>query len=163
MAGNQEQFADIQRKNLEAATRLTQFALENAQQVMALQTELAQNLLKESLSNIQAQATAHDVSEVMNLRAGYARETTQRLLEVAGRVAAIGNSARSEFSRLLTEQLASGNQEMSDAFQGFLKNLPGSNPQMLDVMQKAMSTAADAFEQMVQTTTVNLNKSTKRK
>jgi len=163
MGGKQEQFADMQRKNLEAATRLTQFALENAQHVMALQTELAQSLLRDSLASVQAQTSAKGVEEIIKLRAEFASETTQRLLESASRFAEIGNSARAEFSRLLTEQLASGNQEMSDAFQGFLKNLPGSNPQMLDVMQKAMSTAAQAFEQVVQTTTANLQQATKKK
>ncbi|MCK9283993.1 MAG: phasin family protein [Rhodocyclaceae bacterium] len=163
MASNQEQFIEIQRKNLESATRLAQFALQNAQQVMALQTELAQSLLNGSLVSFQAQASAKDPQEMMSLRAGYVRETTQRLLEAAGRIAEIGNASRAEFSRLLTEQLASGNQEMSEAFQSFLKTLPGSNPQMLDVMQQAMQTAAQAFEQVVKTTTAGIPKSTKKK
>jgi len=89
----------------------------------------------------------------MRLRAEYAQETARKMMEVAQKVAEIGNTARMDFSHMLTEQLAAGSNEMVEAFQGFFKTLPGQNPNMMEVMQQAMATANGAFEQISQATT----------
>jgi phasin family protein len=150
MAEPKEQFNEIQRRNMEAAMRLAQLAIDNAQRVMALQSELAQKLLTDSLASARAQTEARDGQEVFALRASYAKETAEQLVQTASRMAEIGNEARVEFSRLLTEQLASGNKEMSEAMQGFLKSMPGSNAQMLDAVKLAMGNANKAMEQITQ-------------
>lgn len=146
---NNEQFGEIQRRNLDAAMRLAQLSIENAQRIMGLQTELAQSLLNDSMASAKAQAEARDGQEVFTLRTRYAQETSQKLIETASRMADIGNEARVEFSRLLTEQLASGNKEMATAFQSFIQTLPGGNQQILEAVQQAVSNANKAFDQIV--------------
>jgi phasin family protein len=150
MAGKTENFSELNRKHMEAAMRLAQLSIENSQQVMALQSDLARELFQQSVENARAQTSAKDPQEVLRLRAQYAQETAQRMMETAQKVAQLGNEARVEFSRMLTEQLASGSQEMADAFQGFFKTMPGQNANMLEVMQQAMATANSAFEQIAQ-------------
>ncbi len=153
MAGNNETLNELNRKNMEAAMRLAQLSIENSQRVMSLQNELARELFNDGVSNAKAQSSAKDPQEVLRLRAQYAQETAQKMMVTAQKVAMIGNDARTEFSRMLTEQLASGSQEMTDAFQGFFKTMPGQSANMLEVMQQAMSTANSAFEQMAKATT----------
>lgn len=153
MAGKTENFSELNRKHMEAAMRLAQLSIDNSQRVMALQSDLARELFQQSVENARAQSTAKDPQELLRLRAQYAQETAQRMMETAQKVAALGNDARVEFSRMLTEQLASGSQEMADAFQGFFKTLPGQNSNMLEVMQQAMATANSAFEQIAQAST----------
>lgn len=148
MAGKAENFSELNRKNMEAAMRLAQLSIENSQRVMALQNDLARQLFNDGVENARAQSSAKEPQEVLRLRAEYAQETARKMMEVAQKVAAIGNDARLEFSHMLTEQLASGSQEMADAFQGFFKNMPGQNANMLEVMQQAMATANSAFEQI---------------
>lgn len=150
MAGKTENFSELNRKNMEAAMRLAQLSIENSQRVMALQNDLARELFNDGVENARAQSAAKDPQEVLRLRAQYAQETAQKMMVTAQKVAEIGNEARVEFSRMLTEQLASGSQEMTDAFQGFFKTMPGQNANMLEVMQQAMSTAQGAFEQIAQ-------------
>ncbi|MEW6164325.1 MAG: phasin family protein [Pseudomonadota bacterium] len=153
MAAKNEQFSELNRKNMEAAMRLAQLSIENSQRVVELQNELARELFNDGVENARAQSSAKDPQEVLRLRAEYAQETARKMMTVAQQVAAIGNDARVEFSRMLTEQLASGSQEMADAFQGFFKTMPGQNANMLEVMQQAMATANGAFEQIAQATT----------
>lgn len=126
MAGKIENLSEPHRKNMEAAVHLAQLSLENLQRVMALQNELALELFDAGAENARALAQANDPQEVMHLRAEYAQKTTRRMMAVAQEVAEIGNEAHAAFARLLTEQLASGSQEMADAFQGFLKACPVS-------------------------------------
>jgi phasin family protein len=152
MVSKNENLTELSRKNMEAAMRLAQLSIENSQRVMSLQSELARELFNKGVENAKAQSSAKDPQEVLRLRAEYAQETARKMMEVAQQVAMIGNDARTEFSRMITEQLASGRQEMADAFQGFFKNLPGQNANVLEVMQQAMSTANSAFEQIAQAT-----------
>jgi phasin family protein len=153
MAGKNEQFTELNRKNMEAAMRLAQLSIENSQRVVALQNELARELFQDGVENARAQSGAKDPQEVLKLRSQYAQETAQKMMVTAQKVAEIGNEARVEFSRMLTEQLAAGSQEMADAFQGFFKTMPGQNANMLEVMQQAMATANSAFEQMTKAST----------
>ena len=152
MTGKNENLGELNRRNMEAAMRLAQMSIENSQRVVALQNELARALFQDGVENARAQATAKDPQEVLRLRSQYAQDTAQKMMATAQKVAEIGNESRAEFSRMLTEQLASGSQEMADAFQGFFKTLPGQNPNMLDAMQQAMANANRAFEQITQAT-----------
>ncbi len=142
------EFSEIQRKNMEAAMRLAQLSIENSQRIMELQSHLARDLFQNSVEQTKLQATSKDPQDIVRLRAQYAQETTQKMIAAAQQVAEIGNSARVEFSRLLTEQLAAGSQDMVDAFQSFFKALPGQNAGVLETMQQAMANANTAFDQM---------------
>jgi len=153
MVGKTENFTELNRKNMEAAMRLAQLSIENSQRVMALQSELARELFQQGVENAKAQTTAKDPQEVLRLRNLYAQETAQKMMAAAQKVAEIGNDARTEFSHMLTEQLASGSQEMIDAFQGFFKTMPGKNANVMEVMQQAVATAKSAFEQIAQAST----------
>lgn len=142
------EIGEIQRKNMEAAMRLAQLSIDNSQRIMELQTQLARELFQNSVEQTKLQATSADPQDIVRLRAQYAQNTTQKMIAAAQQVADIGNSARVEFSRLLTEQLAAGSQDMVDAFQSFFKSLPGQNSSVLETMQQAMTNANTAFEQM---------------
>ena len=145
-----EQVGEMNRKNMEAAMRLAQLSIENSQKIMALQSELARELFQESVANAKAQGGATDPQEVLTLRTQYAQDTARKMMESAQRIAEIGNDARTEFSRLLTEQLASGSQDLMDSFQTFFKALPGQSPNVMEAMQQAMARANSAFEQISQ-------------
>ena len=148
MAGKVEQFSELHRKNMEAAMRMAQLSMENSQRIMALQSELAKEMFQSGVENAKALTGARDPQAMMQLRSEYAQETTQRLVAAAQQIAEISNSARAEFSRLVTEQLASGSQEMTESMQTFMKNLPGQTPNMMESFQQAIATANQAFEQI---------------
>lgn len=150
MVGKNENLSELNRRNMEAAMRLAQMSLENSQRVMALQSELAREMFQQGVDNARALTSAKDPQQVMQLRTQYAQETAQQMMAAAQKVAEIGNDARAEFTRMLTEQLASGNQEMVDAFQGFFKVMPAPNANVMEIMQQSMATANSAFEQIAQ-------------
>lgn len=158
-------FSDIQRKNMEAAMRLAQLSVENSQRIMALQTQLAKELLVESVEQTRIQSGATAPQDLMQMRTRYAQDTTQKMIAAAQEIAEIGNNARIEFSRLLTEQLAAGSQDMVDAFQSFFKSLPNSSTNFVETMQQAMANANSAFDQISKLSATafdNMNEMTKK-
>lgn len=150
MVSKTDQFNELHRKNMEIAMRLAQLSMENSQKMAALQANLARELFADGMANAKAQAAAGDPHHALNLRTQFAQQTAQRMMDAAQEIATLGNEARSEFSHLLTEQLATGSKEMTDAFQSFLSQLPGNPQAMMDAVQQATSKANAAFEQMTQ-------------
>jgi phasin family protein len=153
MAGKIEQFSELHRKNMEAAMRMAQLSIENSQRIMSLQSELAKQMFQSGVENAKAQSGAQDPMAMMALRTQYAQETTQRMVAAAQQIAEISNAARSEFARLVTEQLASGSQDMTESMQTFMKTLPGQTPNMMESFQQAIATANQAFEQITKAST----------
>ncbi|MDP2792624.1 MAG: phasin family protein [Sulfurisoma sp.] len=143
-----EQFSELHRKNMEAAMRLAQLSIENSQKIMALQSELARELFQNTVENAKAQSSIDAPRDVLTLRTQYAQETARQMMETARKIAEVGNEVRTEFSRMLTEQLASGSHDLMESFQSFFKTLPGQNANVLENMQQAMATANSAFDQI---------------
>jgi ABC-type transporter MlaC component len=79
------------------------------------------------------------------------------MVAAAQQIAEISNTARAEFARLVTEQLASGSQEMTEAMQTFMKTLPGQTPNMMESFQQAIATANQAFEQISKASTAAMS------
>ncbi len=145
-------FSDIQRRNFEAAARLAQLSLEHTQQMLAAQTRLAHELINENITSTKAELeAAADPQKLIALRAEHAQKTAQTLMNSAKEIAELGSTVRSEFSHLLTEQLAAGNKELTDAFQGFLHTLPGNNMNFFAGIQETMANTTKAFQQMMGT------------
>ena len=148
MVSKPEQYSELQRKNMEAAMKLAQMSIENSQRIVALQVEAAKDLFQGSIDTAKALAEVKDPQQAVELRTHYTQETTQKMLETARKMAELGNASRSEFSRLLTEQLAGGSKDMIDAFQSFFGSMPGQNTQVMETMKQAMDTANGAFDQI---------------
>lgn len=143
-----EQFSELHRKNMEAAMKLAQMSIENSQRIIALQVDAAKKLFKESAESAKALSSIKDPQDAVALRTQYTKDTAQMMMETARQIAEIGNASRTEFSHLMTEQLASGSKDMMETFQSFFSTLPGQNNTVLETMQKAMATANNAFEQI---------------
>lgn len=146
----QEQFGEMNRRNMEAAARLAQLSIETFQKMVATQSELARQLFQECVDNVEAQARAEDPQEIIGLRTQYAQDLVQKMLESAQMIAQISNDTRGGFARLVTEQLAAGNQQLMDSFQPFFKVLPGQSPNVMAALQQAMAGANAAFAQITQ-------------
>ena len=143
-----EQFSELHRKNMEAAMKLAQMSIENSHRIIALQVDAAKKLFKESAESAKALGSIKDPKDAVALRTQYTQDTAQMMMETARQIAEIGNASRTEFSRMMTEQLASGSKDMMETFQSFFATLPGQNGNVLETMQKAMATANNAFEQI---------------
>jgi len=160
-----EQFSELHRKNMEAAMKLAQMSMENSQRIISLQVDAAKKMFKESAESVQALSAAKDPQEAVALRTQYTKDTAQMMMETARQIAEIGNASRTEFSHLMTEQLASGSKDMMETFQAFFSSLPGQNNNVMETMQKAMATANSAFEQIAKASAAGFDgaKSAKKK
>jgi phasin family protein len=153
MASKQDQFNELQKKNLEAAMRLAQLSIENSQRIMEIQVSAAKSLFEDGVSNAKALSTAKDPKGMMDLRAQYAQNTTERMLACAREIAEITATTQAEFGKLIGEQLTTGSHDMFEAMQKMFKGMPIADQNALGAMQTAMDTTRAAFEQMTRAST----------
>lgn len=142
--------AEMQQKNLAAAMELARLSMASSQRMIELQADLARKLFEDGVAQAQAQLEAKDPMQLAAIRSQHAQETAQHVIEAGKRIADLGNEARTEFTRLLGQQLASGGEEMAQAMQNAFQSLPGGAGPMADMMKTAMSNAQGALAQMAQ-------------
>lgn len=148
MTINTEKLTELHRKNMETATRLAQLSVDHSQRVMALQAALAKSLYAASVKSVKAQAKVKNPQDLLRLQTDYARDTTQRVVDMAKQVAEVGNTARADFSQVLAEQLVSGKEELTNSLQSFMAYLPKRIPNLSAAIEQAMAAANSAFEQV---------------
>lgn len=145
-----DQFADMHRKNIDAAMKLTQMSLENSKRIMELQVETARTLFEGSVKNARALTETKDPQAALAMRTQFAQETSQQMMEAMREMADITAEAQSAFNRMLGQQMAGTSQEMMENFKKMMSvsALPGNSQDAFAVMQKAFGTAKDAFDQI---------------
>lgn len=148
MATKQDQFNELQKKNLEAAMRLAQLSIENSQRIMELQVATAKSLFEDGVQNAKALTSAKDPSEVLNLRSQYAQTTAEKMLSCAREMAELTTRTQSEVGRLVGEQLSSGGKDVFEAMQKMFTGMPITDQNAMAAIQAAMDTTRSAFEQM---------------
>ncbi len=154
MATKQEQqFNEIQKKNLEAAMRLAQLSIENSQRIMELQVGTAKSLFEEGVANAKALSSVKDPAEALNLRTAYAQATTEKMLSCAREIAEITSKTQAEVGKMVSEQLTGGGQDMFESLQKMFKGMPIGDNNALGSIQSAMDTARAAYEQMTKAST----------
>jgi phasin family protein len=153
MVTKPEQLSELQRKNLEAAMRLAQLSIENSQRIMELQVDTAKSLFQDGVKNAKALAEARDPQTVMSLRTDFARETTERMLGCARKIAEITTSTQAEFGRMVSEQLTTGSKEFMEAMQKAMSGMPITTHNVPESFQAAMNTAKSAFDQITKAST----------
>jgi len=148
MATKQDQFNELQKKNLEAAMRLAQMSIENSQRIMELQVTTAKSLFEEGVKNAQALSSAKDPQTLLELRTKFAQTSTEQMLACAREMAELASRTQSEVGKLVGEQLTSGGQDMFEAMQKMFTGMPITDQNAMTAIQTAMDTTRAAFEQM---------------
>ncbi len=138
----------LQKTNIDAAMRLAQLSIENSQRVMEIQVSTAKRLFEEGLANATAISAVSDPKDAMELRARFAKNTTEQMLGCARQIADITTAAQAELRQLVSAQLNTGNADMHDAMQKLLLAMPGTDKHSLEAMQTALEMMRSAFEQV---------------
>jgi phasin family protein len=148
MATKQDQFNELQKKNLEAAMRLAQLSIENSQRIMELQVATAKSLFEDGVQNAKALSAVKDPKEMIELRTQYAQTTTEKMLACAREMAELTSRTQAEVGKLVGEQLTTGGKDVFEAMQSMFKGMPITDNNAMSAIQTAMDTTRAAFEQM---------------
>ena len=140
--------AAMQKKSLESAMRLAQLSIENSQRILHLQMQTAKEMFEDGVSNVQSLTQIKTPQEAMELRARYAQQAAEKMLTTSRNIAEITAEVQTEMSKLVSQQLSSGSQDLMEAMQGFLKGMPLNSHAAAEAMQTTFETARKTLEQV---------------
>ncbi|MDB5801473.1 MAG: phasin protein [Rhodocyclales bacterium] len=140
--------AAMQKKNLESAMRLAQLSIENSQRILHLQMQTAREMFEDGVSNVQSLTHVKTPQEAMELRARYAQHAAEKMLTTSRNIAEITAEVQTEMSKLVSQQLTSGSEDLMEAMQGFLKGMPLNSHAAAEAMQSTFETARKTLEQV---------------
>ncbi|MDR2238937.1 MAG: phasin family protein [Zoogloeaceae bacterium] len=150
-----EPFAKMHSRNIDIVMKLTQVSLDNTKRLMALQAETARNLFEDSVNNARALTETKDPEAALALRARFAQDASQKMVDAMRRMTDLTTEAHTEFNSLLSQQMADASQEITDALKKMMatSGLPFGSEDPFVAMQKAFSAARDTFEQISKVST----------
>ena len=152
-----DQFAEMHRKNIDAAMKLTQMSLENSKRIMELQVETARALFEDSVKSARSLTETKDPQSALALRTQFAQETSSRMMEAMRQMADLTAGAQAEFNKMLGQQMAGTSQEMMENFKKMMSvsGLPSGGQDAFATMQKAFGN--DAFDQIAKASAAAFN------
>jgi phasin family protein len=144
----EEALASMQKKNLESAMRLARMSIENSQRILQLQVDVARDLFEDGVSSAKAMAQVKSPQEAMELRARYAQQSAEKMFSCSRGIAEVTASLQSEMSKMVSDQLNAGSQEMLDAMQQLMGGMPLNNHAAAEALQHTFEAARKTLEQV---------------
>ncbi len=150
--------AAASQRNLEAAMQLAQLSFDNSRKMIEFQLGIARELFEQSFQNMQEAAAAKDPGALAALRAKFAQDATQRMLEATRQIAQMTTEFQTDLGKTMAAQIASHSQafaqgftqNLGEAMQQGVKGLPTNPAEAFAAMEKTFAASREAFEQMAQ-------------
>jgi phasin family protein len=144
-----EQFAAVNKSQLESVLKLAEIATENFEKLADVQVRAAKAALAESLKTFKQLASAKDVGEFGALSTSLTQPTWDKTSAYVKSVYDVVSASQAEFAQVLEAHVAEFNKNMVVALDGVLKNAPAGTDGLITPLKSAIHSANALYESMV--------------
>jgi phasin family protein len=144
-----EQFAAVNKSQVESVLKLAEIAAANFEKLADVQIKAAKTALAESLKTFKQLASVKDASEFGTLSVSLTQPTWDKTNAYVKSVYDAVSSSQFEFAEMLEAQLAEFNKNMVVALDGVLKNAPAGTDGLITPLKSAIHSANTLYESMV--------------
>jgi phasin family protein len=144
-----EQFAAVNKSQVESVLKLTEIATENFEKLAEVQVKAAKAALAESLKTFKQMASAKDVGEFGTWSTTLAQPTWDKTSAYVKSVYDVLSASQLEFAQMMEAQVAEFNKNMVVALDGVLKNAPPGTDGLVTPLKSAIHSANTLYESMV--------------
>lgn len=123
----QEQFAALNKANLEAATRFASVALGGAERLLEIQLKTAKEALADSVESVKTLSTVKDLQQFADVKDSVAQPAFEKAAEYMKSVYEIASETQAEFGKLIEEQVAGFNKQFVVALDKFAESAPAGS------------------------------------
>lgn len=149
MAPVTEQFAALNKSQIESVLKLTEIAAENFERLADVQIKAAKSTLADSLKTFKQLASAKDATELGSVSANLTQPTWDKTSAYLKSVYDVVSGAQAEFAAMLETQVADFNKNMVVALDGVVKNAPAGTDGLITPLKSAMHSTNTLYESMV--------------
>ncbi|MDQ6618890.1 MAG: phasin family protein [Pseudomonadota bacterium] len=147
-----EQFATLNRANVEQATKLAAVALQNAEKIFNANLEAAKFALAQGAESAAAAATVKDVQELMALPARYAETGVQGALGYSRNLYEIASQTQAQFTAVAEETFAFFTKGMATWVDKASENAPAGSDVAVNAFKSSVAATSAAIDQFQRAT-----------
>jgi phasin family protein len=147
-----EQFAELNKSNVEQATRLAAIALENAEKLMKLNLATAKNAWAQSVESAQAVASVKDVQDLFALRAKLAESGVQHALSYSRNLYDLASQAQADYAAASEEVWSNCTKGVANWVETATKSAPAGSDVAVNAFKSTVAATTAAFDQFQKAT-----------
>ncbi|MDB5753032.1 MAG: hypothetical protein JWP65_3453 [Ramlibacter sp.] len=141
-----EQFAAIQKANVETLFGLTTKAFEGIEKLVELNLTASKAALSEAAETTQSLLGVKDAQELLALQAALFQPLAEKTAAYSRHLYDIGSSTGAEFGRALEGQVAEAQQKFLSVVDNAAKNAPAGSETAVAVFKSAVAAGNNALE-----------------
>lgn len=142
----QEQFAALNKANLEAATRFANVALGGAERLIEVQLKAAKEVLADSVEGVKTLSTVKDLQQFAEVKDIVAQPAFEKASEYVKSVYEIASETQAEFGKLIEQQVAGFNKQFVVALDKIAESAPAGSEVGISALKTAIVTGNAAYE-----------------
>jgi phasin family protein len=147
-----EQFAELNKSNVEQATRLAAIALENTEKLMKLNLATAKNAWAHSVESAAAVASVKDVQDLFALRAKLAEMGVQNALAYSRNLYDLASQAQADYAAASEEVWSSYTKGVANWVETATKSAPAGSDVAVNAFKSTVAATTAAFDQFQKAT-----------
>jgi phasin family protein len=146
MFAKPQDFASLNKSNMEASLTLAHAAFASAERLAALNLNTARALLEESVANTKAMLAAKDVQEIASLQAAFAQPALDHALAYSRNVYEIATQTKGEVAKVVETQFADAQAGATAILDQAIKNAPAGADVAIATLKSAISATSAAYD-----------------
>jgi len=147
-----EQFADLNKSNVERATRLAAIALENTQKLVNLNLATARDAWAQSVESVQAVSTVKDVQDLFALRTKLAESGVQHALAYSRNLYDLASQAQADYAAASEEVWSNYTKSMATWVEKATQSAPAGSDVAVNAFKSTVAATTAAFDQFQKAT-----------
>jgi phasin family protein len=143
-----EQFADVNKSNIDAALKFATVSFDAAERLMGLQLAVGRDALSEGVKNAKVLAEVRDVQDLTALREKFAETGTDKWSNYSKAIYEVAQHTQAQWSNLFESQLTEMNKNVAAALDKAVKTAPAGADVFIAAMKSSMGATSAAIDSM---------------
>ncbi|HEY9102701.1 phasin family protein [Chitinimonas sp.] len=144
-------FAAIGQAQLEKSIRLSHIALSGVERFVALQLDVAREILADNTSTAKALSEVKDVQGLITLQQQLSQPAVDKALAVAKSVYDVSSKSQAELGAFVEDQVVEFNKGLVSTLDKAVKQAPAGSEIVVSAVKTAVATAASAYDTVTKT------------
>ncbi len=164
-----EQFAAMNKANLEAAARFANVAFGGAERLVEIQLKAVKSALADGVDGAKTLATVKDLQQFADVKDSVAQPAFEKATDYMKSMYDVATETQAEFGKLIEQQFAAFNKQVVVALDKFAETAPAGSEAGISALKSAIVTSNAAYEnlskaakQLNETAKTNLEAAAKR-
>ena len=141
-----EQFAALNKANLEVATRFANVAFGGAERFIEIQMQAAKAALADGVDGAKTLASVKDLQQFADVKDSVAQPAFEKTTDYVKSMYDVATETQAEFGKLIEQQFAAFNKQMVVAFDKFAESAPVGSEAGISALKSALVTGNAAYE-----------------